>query len=63
MAWCFFLSVFSYVSEFHPRLIGLTGSVEDVKKAAKNYRVYYAKTHGSGDDYLVDHSIIMVIQL
>lgn len=62
MEWCFFVSVLSYVSEFHPRLIGLTGSVENVKNAAKNYRVYYAKTHGSGDDYLVDHSIIMVMQ-
>lgn len=47
-----------YVKEFHPRLIGLTGTPEQVKAAAKSYRVYYNKTNDSPDDYLVDHSII-----
>lgn len=47
-----------YVREFHPRLIGLTGSEEAVKSVSKAYRVYFHKTSDDPDDYLVDHSII-----
>ena len=51
-----------YVKEFHPKLLGVTGSVEACKAAAKQYRVYYHKTGDEdGDDYLVDHSIIMYL--
>ncbi|PNH03651.1 Protein SCO1 1, mitochondrial [Tetrabaena socialis] len=48
----------SYVSEFHPRMIGLTGDLDNVKAVSKSYRVYYSKTGESETDYLVDHSII-----
>ncbi len=37
----------AYVKEFHPRLIGLTGSVEAVKSCSKLYRVYFHKTDDS----------------
>ncbi|CAI5963721.1 unnamed protein product [Closterium sp. NIES-64] len=47
-----------YVKEFHPRMIGLTGTPEQVKAAARAFRVYYMKTEEEGYDYLVDHSII-----
>jgi protein SCO1/2 len=47
-----------YVREFSPRMIGLTGDMESVKKVSKQYRVYYSKTGDSKTDYLVDHSII-----
>ena len=54
--------VAEYVKEFHPRLLGLTGTVEACKRAAKQYRVYYHKTGDDDDaDYLVDHSIIMYL--
>lgn len=49
-----------YVREFHPRMIGLTGPIEKVKEAARQYRVYYTKTNDT-EDYLVDHSIIMYL--
>eukprot|EP00898_Chlorokybus_atmophyticus_P003800 jgi/Chlat1/4420/Chrsp29S04546 len=52
--------VAEYVKDFHPRLVGLTGSVESVKEAARAYRVYYTKTDET-KDYLVDHSIIMYL--
>jgi hypothetical protein len=49
----------SYIREFHPRMIGLRGNLEEVKKVAKLFRVYFMKTNDT-KDYLVDHSIIMV---
>ncbi len=45
-----------YVAAFHPRLIGLTGSPEQIRKVARDYRVYYAKVGSDDEDYLVDHS-------
>ncbi|MGE0007192.1 MAG: SCO family protein [Parvibaculaceae bacterium] len=52
-----------YVANFHPRLIGLTGSPEDIARVAKAYRVYYAKAKGSESetDYLMDHSTILYL--
>jgi protein SCO1/2 len=32
-----------YVINFHPRLVGLTGSAEQIEATAKAYRAYYAK--------------------
>ncbi len=45
-----------YVAAFHPRLVGLTGSPEQIRKVAQDYRVYYAKVGTDAEDYLVDHS-------
>lgn len=48
----------SYVKNFHPRLAGLTGPEEDIRAAAKAYRIYYAKVENKNSpaDYLMDHS-------
>ncbi|TBU43980.1 SCO1 protein, partial [Dichomitus squalens] len=48
-----------YVSEFHPRLIGLTGDYPTLKATCKAYRVYFSTPPNAKatDDYLVDHSI------
>jgi len=46
-----------YVAAFHPRLVGLTGSGEEIAAAAKAYRVYYAKGPADADgDYVMDHT-------
>jgi len=48
-----------YVQHFHKSLVGLSGSLEQVKKAAKAYKVYYKKVAEEGkpeDEYLMDHS-------
>jgi protein SCO1 len=45
-----------YVRQFHPRLIGLTGSPAQVAAAARAFRVYYAKGQRNNDAYLMDHS-------
>lgn len=52
----------SYVENFSPRLVGLTGTPEEIAAVAKAYRVYYAKS-GKADaaDYLVDHSSIIYL--
>jgi len=45
-----------YVPLFHPRLIGLTGSAEEIRRAALAFKVYYAKYPPDTADYVVDHS-------
>jgi cytochrome oxidase Cu insertion factor (SCO1/SenC/PrrC family) len=46
-----------YVELFHPRLIGLSGTVAEIDAVKQAYRVYAKKAgEGDGDDYLVDHS-------
>ncbi|KAK6457395.1 putative cytochrome C oxidase assembly protein [Scheffersomyces xylosifermentans] len=52
-----------YLEDFHPSIIGLTGSYEDVKKACKQYRVYFSTPTDvkPGQDYLVDHSIFFYL--
>jgi cytochrome oxidase Cu insertion factor (SCO1/SenC/PrrC family) len=45
-----------YVSAFHPRLIGLTGSAEQIRRVALAYKVYYAKYPPDSQDYVIDHS-------
>ena len=45
----------SYVTFFHPRLVGLTGDAESIREAARAYKVYYAKV-ASSSGYTVDHS-------
>lgn len=47
-----------YVKLFHPSIVGLTGTAEQIAAVAKAYRVYYARSQGEPDptQYLMDHS-------
>ncbi|MEO9599154.1 SCO family protein [Parasphingorhabdus sp.] len=46
-----------YVSAFHPRLIGLTGSADEIAQVAKKYLILYdVRDDESASEYLVDHS-------
>ncbi|KAI2470120.1 SCO1 protein [Annulohypoxylon bovei var. microspora] len=49
----------SYLAEFHPRFVGLTGTYDQIKEVCKAYRVYFSTPQNvkPGQDYLVDHSI------
>jgi cytochrome oxidase Cu insertion factor (SCO1/SenC/PrrC family) len=47
----------AFVSSFHPRLIGLTGSLAEIRKTAIAYRTFFAKNGAATpDDYSVDHT-------
>jgi protein SCO1/2 len=53
-----------YVPMFHPRLIGLTGSAEAIRKAADAYKVYYARVEASKETdgyYTVDHTAFIYL--
>nr|WP_283949904.1 SCO family protein [Limobrevibacterium gyesilva] len=52
-----------YTDAFDSRIIGLTGTPEEIAVVAKEYRVYYAADRpGDGrDDYTVDHSSILYL--
>src|ERR1700677_2364160 len=52
-----------YAAAFSPRLIGLTGTPEQIAAVAKEYRVYYAE-HRTGpgpDDYSMDHCSVLYL--
>ncbi len=51
----------NYVKAFDPRIIGLTGSPEQISAVAKEYKVYYAAHTEEGSDYLVDHSSFLYL--
>lgn len=51
-----------FVAAFHPRLVGLTGTPEQISAVAKTYGVY-AKRMDTGDpeNYLMDHSAMVYL--
>jgi protein SCO1/2 len=53
----------TYVAHFSPRILGLTGSREQIDAAAKTYRVYYrlAADAATNPNYMVDHSAILYL--
>lgn len=53
----------SYLAEFHPKFVGLTGTYDQIKAVCKAYRVYFSTPSNvePGKDYLVDHSIYFYI--
>lgn len=51
----------SYVASFDAPIVALTGTPGEIKEAAGNYRVFYAK-HPRGDgDYDMDHSAVIYV--
>ena len=55
-----------YTDYMHPRMIGLSGSPEQVKAASQAYRTYYKKQPAEDGDeeyYLVDHSTFTYLTL
>ena len=52
----------AYVKAFHPRLIGLTGTQDQIASVAKAHGVYFSKREGaSSKDYLMDHMRVALL--
>jgi protein SCO1/2 len=52
----------TYTAAFSPRILGLTGTPEQIAKVAGEYRVYYAPHHSQADgNYTVDHSSLIYL--
>ena len=51
-----------YHNHFHPSFSNLTGTLDQIRRVAKLYRVYYKKSDASeAENYLMDHSSIMYV--
>lgn len=54
-------AVAKYVKEFSPKLIGLTGTKQEIADVCRNFRVYFsAGPRDQDDDYIVSISILFV---
>ena len=51
-----------FVGYMHPKMIGLTGTDEQIKAVSKAYKTFYRKA-GEGEDYLMDHSTFTYLVL
>ncbi|RVT83436.1 SCO family protein [Rhodobacteraceae bacterium CCMM004] len=53
-----------FTDYLHPQMLGLTGSAEQVARASKAYKTYYAKRATDDPDwYLMDHSVFTYLVL
>ena len=52
-----------FAGNLHERMIGLTGSAEQVREASQAYRTYFRKHDGDDEFYLVDHSTFSYLAL
>lgn len=50
-----------YLSNFDPRIIGLTGSRDALDPMLREYRIYSKRSPGAGDDYAVDHTTVVYL--
>lgn len=53
----------AFAWNFHDRMIGLTGSAEQVRAASQAYKTYYRRQEGDDEFYLVDHSTFSYLVL
>ena len=52
-----------FTANLHPRMLGLTGSPEQVKAASQAYRTFYQAQDADDEYYLVDHSTLSYLVL
>jgi protein SCO1/2 len=53
-----------FTDYMHPKMVGLTGSIDEIKKVAKKYRVYFKKQNtDDSENYLVDHTAFTYLVL
>ena len=52
-----------FAEAYHPRMIGLTGTLTQVQAAADAYRVYFKKQSSDSENYFVDHTTFTYLML
>jgi protein SCO1/2 len=50
-----------YLEAFDDRIIGLTGTAEQIDAVAKAYKIYHAKVPLEGGDYTMDHTASVIL--
>jgi protein SCO1/2 len=45
-----------YVPAFHPSFLGMTGTADEIARAAKEFKIYYQKQKLASGGYTMDHS-------
>lgn len=51
-----------YVNQFHPSIIGITGTKEKLDEVASLYGIFYQKAEGSNaTGYLIDHTATLLV--
>ena len=51
----------AYLSSFDPRIVGLTGTPEQVAAAVRAYRGYSRKVPGKDGDYVMEHTALVYV--
>ena len=52
----------NYVAAFHPSLVGLTGSPEEIRKVANSYKAFYVKVPNErSGEYSIDHAGVIYL--
>lgn len=52
-----------FAANLHPKMIGLTGSEDQIKAASLAYKTYFKKQEDGGEFYLMDHSTFTYLVL
>jgi protein SCO1 len=50
-----------YLASFDPRIVGVTGSRQQIDPVLKEFRVYSRKVANEGDDYTMDHTALVYL--
>jgi len=50
-----------YMENFDPRIVGLTGTMDQIREVAKNYSVFFRKVPLEDDGYTIDHSAALYL--
>lgn len=50
-----------YLSSFHSRIVGLTGTPEEIEAVVKSYRAYARKVPVDGGGYTMDHTAFVYL--
>jgi protein SCO1/2 len=50
-----------YVALFDPRIVGLTGTPEQIAHIARAYRIHYRKANDGSADYLMEHTAVLFL--